>query len=106
MPYSARSFHHFENSIGFDRIVRKYRNAMFVRINSSRQFGWINHVERNIRRIVQINAFVKHHGIARSSRASGVCRIEIAAVVAHVIKQAVRDGRTAGHKRQEPRERI
>src|SRR5690349_13858264 len=97
---STKLLYCFENSIGLNCLVRKYRNAVAMLIDSPRQFGRINDIKRDIRRVIQINTLVEDHRIAWGSRASCVCRIEITAVVTHVIKQTVSDWRTARHESQ------
>ena len=97
----ARGFHYLEDRVGPHRVVGKHGYTATAGIQASRQLGRINHVLRNVGRIVEINAFVKDHVIARLASAGSIGRIKNGAVVADVIEQPVADGRSARDQRQE-----
>src|ERR1041384_1649527 len=100
---AAEAFHHFKDGIGLDGIVWKHWYTMTMRSNSPRQLRGINHIQRNVRRVIQIDALIENHVVSGRSRTGRVCGIEIAPVVADVVKQAVCNRRSASHQGEKTR---
>ena len=88
----ASSLYDFEDGVGPQRAVGIQRDAIPVRVQVTWQLAWIDYVQRDVRRVIQVDTLVKHHHVARGSRARRVRGVEDGTVVADVVEQSVADG--------------
>ena len=103
---ATRALDHLENRVASHRTMRKQWYTLALLVDMTRQFRGINHVLRDTQGIVEIDTLVENHQVASLAGAGSVGGIENGAIVAHVVKQPMADGRSTGYQRQQARERI
>src|SRR5438445_5439683 len=97
---------HFEDRIRPQRLVRPQSYTVAVWVAVPRQFGRIDHVQRNVLGVVLVDALIKNHHVARSPGAGCVRGIEDSAVVADVVKQSGGNRRATRQKSEKSGKRV